>query len=70
MTIHLPKHPVGGGILLSILHTQRNHAADYICPAWMRSCAPQHAAVDGVLSSDVKGRRARGPGFILSPVFT
>lgn len=42
VTVHLPKHHVGGGILLSVLYTQRNDAANYICPVWMCPCVPQH----------------------------
>lgn len=53
--VHLPKHSVGGGILLSILHTQRDAAANYICPVLMcpAACLSMVAA-DGVPSSDVR----------------
>lgn len=53
--VHLPKHSVGGGILLSILHTQRDAAANYICPVLMYPAAClSMVAADGVPSSDVR----------------
>lgn len=63
--VHLPKHSVGGGILLSILHTQRDAAANYICPVLMYPAAClSMVAADGVPSSDVKeGGQAAEPLF-------
>lgn len=53
--VHLPKNSVGGGILLSILHTQRSDAANYICPVLIySSVCLSVVAVDGVPSSDVR----------------
>lgn len=69
MTVHLPKRYVGGGILLSILHTQRDDAANYICPV---GCAPQHGCWGWC--SQLRGPREPGlyslQGCILSGVFT
>lgn len=56
--MRLPKHHVGAGILLSVLHIQRNNAANYMRPVWMCPCAPSTVAVDGVLSSVAKGSPA------------
>lgn len=53
--VHLPKHSVGGGILLSILHTQRKDAANYICPVLMYpSACLSMVAADGVPSSGLR----------------
>lgn len=53
----------GCAVLVSILHTQRNDAANYICPVWVCPCIPGTAT--GVLSSDGKGA-----GSALSAAFT
>lgn len=53
--VQLPKQSVGGGILLSILHTHRNDAANYICPVLMYpSACLSMVAADGVPSAGVR----------------
>lgn len=48
---------MGGGALLSILRTQRDAAANYICPVWMRPCAPPHG--DCLWCSQLRRKRQR-----------
>lgn len=53
--VHLPKHSVGGGVLLTVLHTHREAAANYICPVLMYPAAClSTVAADGVPGSDVR----------------
>lgn len=57
---------MGGGIPLSVLHTQSDAAANYSCPVGTHHVRRSTVAVDGVLDPQCKGG-GPGPRPLFSP---